>query len=232
MTVAISHPSREAETGDRPLLVRTFAAAFQDDPVMSFIFPDPNDRRKRLPLLFAILYNGDGAHGARFMTPNHEAGTLWRAPGMGHLSILEKLQHGLPWLRAAGFSLGRALAVSAASDAAHPREPHWYLHIVGCHPGFQGRGFGTAAIVPGLMRADRQGVPAYLETANENNIGFYQRLGFHISHEWSVPKGPRHWSMTRPPRAELPDDALAVHFDDDTSLRMIASASQYGGPKA
>ena len=34
------------------------ADAFQDDPVMTFIFPDPADRRKRLPRLFAILCVG------------------------------------------------------------------------------------------------------------------------------------------------------------------------------
>ena len=167
---------------------------------MTFIFPDPADRRRRLPRLMAILYDGDGAHGARWMTPEAEAATLWRAPGQGKLGLVEKLRHGLPWMHAAGLSLPRALAVSAASDAAHPREAHWYLHIVGCRPESQGRGFGTAAIVPGLARADGDRVAAYLETANEANLPLYERLGFAVTHEWRVPNGPRHWSMLRPAR--------------------------------
>ena len=191
--------TRTPAPADRPAVVATLAAAFQDDPVMAFIFPDPADRRRRLPRLMAILHDGDGAHGARFMTEGGEAATLWRAPGQGHLGWLEKLRHGLPWLHAAGLALPRALAVSAASDAAHPATPHWYLHIVGCRPDAQGRGFGTAAITPGLARADAERVAAYLETANERNLPLYERLGFAVTHEWCVPKGPHHWSLLRRP---------------------------------
>ena len=186
--------------GERQSVVATLAAAFQDDPVMTFLFPDESDRRLRLPRLMAILYDGDGAHGARFMTDGCEAATLWRAPGQGHLGLAEKLRHGLPWLHAAGLALPRALAVSAASDAAHPPEPHWYLHIVGCRPEAQGKGFGSAAIAPGLARADADGVAAYLETANARNLPLYERLGFAVTHEWTVPNGPRHWSLLRPAR--------------------------------
>lgn len=203
-------PTRVPTSSDRKPVVATLAAAFQDDPVMRFIFPDPDDRRMRLPRLMAILYDGDGVHGARTMTANGEAATLWRAPGQGRLGLVEKLRHGLPWLAAAGLSLPRALTVSAASDANHPAEPHWYLHIVGCAPAAQGRGFGTAAIRPGLARADADGVASYLETANETNIGLYQRLGFVVTHRWRVPDGPSHWSMLRAPQRSRPPATGAI----------------------
>ena len=186
--------------GDRTAVCAMLADAFQDDPVMRFIFPDAADRRRRLPRFFAILHDGDGAHGARFVTPGGEAATLWRAPGQGHLRWAEKLRHGLPWLHAAGFNLPRALAVSAASDANHPDEPHWYLHIAGCAPSRQGKGFGRAAIQSGLDRADGDGVAAYVETANETNLPLYERLGFAVTHQWAVPNGPAHWSLLRPAR--------------------------------
>jgi ribosomal protein S18 acetylase RimI-like enzyme len=197
MSSLVRHRVRAPAADDRRAVSLLLAAAFQNDPVMSFIFPDYGDRLVRLPRLFAILYDGDGSHGVRFVTQGFEAATLWRAPGQGHLSIFEKLRYGPPWLHAAGFSLGRALTVSAKSDAAHPREPHWYLHIAGTHPTFQRSGFGTAAIKPGLERADRDRVATYLETANEGNIAFYNRFGFKVTHEWRVQNGPLHWSMLR-----------------------------------
>jgi ribosomal protein S18 acetylase RimI-like enzyme len=172
-------------------------AAFQDDPVMSFIFPDAADRRARLPRLFAIAFDLDGATGARFMTKGGEAASLWRAPGHSRLSLREKIVLSVPWLAAVAFALGRALAVSAASDANHPPEPHWYLDIIGCTPEFQGQGFGQAAIRAGLARADADGVASYLETANEANLDLYSTLGFVVTHRWRVPDGPVHWSMLR-----------------------------------
>jgi GNAT superfamily N-acetyltransferase len=189
---------RSASRSDRAAVNSMLAAAFQDDPVMTYLFPDAKVRRSRLPRFFSVIFDGDGAAGERFVTDGIEAATLWRRPGRGHLSLREKVIQAVPWLRASGTALGRALAVSAASDANHPAGPHWYLHIAGCSPDHQGQGFGTAAIRAGLTRADADGVPSYLETANETNIAFYQTLGFHVTHHWSVLNGPKNWSMIRP----------------------------------
>ena len=158
---------REASHADLPGITRMLADAFQDDPVMSFIFPDPEVRRARLPSFFGMIYKADRAKGSCFMTANGEAATTWRAPGHGHLSLLEMLQQAWPWVEATRTSLGRALVYSGASDVNHPKAPHWYLHVAGCLPAAQGRGFGGAAIRAGLARADSDGISAYLETSNE-----------------------------------------------------------------
>ncbi len=40
------------------------------------------------------------------------------------------------------------------------------------------------------------GLPFYLETATERNLGFYQGLGFRVTDEWRVGRdGPLFWSM-------------------------------------
>jgi GNAT superfamily N-acetyltransferase len=179
-------------------------AVFQNDPVMSFIFPNADVRRARLPGLFAIAYDVDRINGSRYVTNGGEAVALWRAPGHGRLSLRERLFLSVPWLATVRLAFGRALAVSAASDANHPEEPHWYLDVVGCALGSQGRGFGGAVVRAGLARADADGVAAYLETANEANLGFYGALGFTVTHRWRVPDGPAHWSMLRGPPSGRP----------------------------
>lgn len=197
-----NHFVREAARTDLPRLAPMLAAAFQDDPVMAYIFPDAAVRRARLPGFMSVIFKSDLPAGACFMTVNGEAATTWRAPGRGHLSIREMLQQAWPWIATSGSALPRALIVSAASDANHPKEPHWYLHIAGCAPEAQGRGFGGAAIRAGLARSDADGVPAYLETANESNLAVYSALGFQITHDWTVKNGPRCWSMLRKVRAQ------------------------------
>ena len=79
-----------------------------------------------------------------------------------------------------------------------PQGDFWYLHIAGCDPAAQGRGFGRRALVAGLERAAGR-TPCYLETATERNLGFYASVGFAVTDEWRVGRdGPRFWSMLRP----------------------------------
>lgn len=61
---------------------------------------------------------------------------------------------------------------------AMPREACWYLGAVGVMPNRQGQGLGSALLASMLKRCDRQGLPAYLESSNPDNVSFYARLGF------------------------------------------------------
>ena len=189
---------RVAGNADRARIAAVLARAFADDPAMAFLFPDADRRAKRLPLLFASLFDGDAAGGMRLITGGGEAATLWRGPGQGRTGLLGLLPHLLPLLRTFGAGIGRGLAVSRAIDAHMPSTPHWYLHIAGCDPTAQGQGHGGAAIRSGLARIAGSGLPVYLETANPANLGFYQSLGFGVAGAWDVPRGgPRFWSMLR-----------------------------------
>jgi len=187
-----------AGEADRESVAAMLARAFTDDPAISFIFPDPEERARRAPRLFALLFETDGPAGMRLRTNGGEAATLWRAPGKAHTSLWEMIRSAWPMWRALGPAIGRALAVSNAIDAHHPSGAYWYLHIAGCEPTAQGRGFGGAAIRAGLDRVADSGLPAYLETPLEANVGLYQSMGFRLTGEWQVPKGgPRFWSMLR-----------------------------------
>ena len=191
---------RTANADDRCMVLSTLGAAFQNDPVASFIFPDASVRRIRLPRLFAIHYDLQGKMDARYVTAAGEAVALWRAPSHRSVSFREKVSLSVPWLAAVGSAFRRALAVSAASDANRPCEPHWYLDIIGCAPSMQGVGFGGVVMRAGLARADGDGLPSYVETANETNLGFYRAYGFVVTHRWRVPDGPTHWAMLRRPQ--------------------------------
>ena len=188
---------RVADASDRTAIAAMLARAFADDPATSFIFPDPMERAKRLPRMFALLFDED-AQGMRLVTRGGEAATLWRGPGQNHTGLLDMLLQAWPLWRIFGSALGRALAVSNAIDANFPDGAYWYLHIAGCDPAAQGRGLGGVVIRSALDRVADSGLPAYLETATPRNLGFYQGLGFEITGEWTVPRGgPRFWSMMR-----------------------------------
>jgi len=195
----MAHDVRAAGEKDRGAAAAMLARAFADDPAMRFIFPDPAVRAKRMPRLFRLLYKTDGPAGMRLMTLGGEAATLWRAPGRANTGTIAMLREAMPMLHALGAAVGRALRVSDAIEAHQPDFAFWYLHIAGCDPMHQGKGFGAAAVRAGFERAAADRVPIYLETPLEKNIGFYQGLGFALTSEWQVPGGgPRFWSMLRP----------------------------------
>lgn len=189
--------TRLATPADRAHVSRLLAAAFFEDPAIRYIFPDPKVRRVRLPRLFAILFDSDGLAGPRFVTAGGEAATLWRGPGRAKTGWGETLRRAPALLHALGPALPRALRVGDAIEAHMPEGDFHYLHIAGCDPLRQGRGYGSQAIAAGL--AETGGLPAYLETPNPLTIPLYTRHGFRVTSEWEVPKGgPRFWSMLRP----------------------------------
>jgi ribosomal protein S18 acetylase RimI-like enzyme len=190
-------PVLTAGNTGRTHITMMLARAFADDPAMSFIFPDLAIRARKLPRLFGLLFDED-AQGMRLVTTGGEAATFWRGPGRARTPRINMLLHAVPLLSILGMALARGLLVSNAIEAHFPAGDYWYLHIAGCDPVAQGKGFGGAAIRAGLDRIAGSGLPAYLETATERNLAFYHGLGFEVTDEWTVPKGgPRFWSMMR-----------------------------------
>ena len=90
--------------------------------------------------------------------------------------------------RPAGLRAPPVLAGSTSVEKAHPRERHLYLAVLGVEPSRQGEGLGSELLPPGLELCDREGIPAYLETAKERNVSFYSRHGFRVTDELRLPK--------------------------------------------
>jgi len=104
--------------------------------------------------------------------------------------------------RTYGRGLPRALKGMAAMDAVHPHEPHYYLPIIGVDPAAQGQGIGSSLLRPVLERADREGMPAYLEATTPRNRALYARHGFEDVDVLHLPyDGPPMWRMWREPKS-------------------------------
>lgn len=191
----------ELGAAHRTAAVATLAAAFQNDPAVCWIIPDPVARARRLRLMYDWLYEDHLTHGLILGTPGAEAVTLWRGPGKVHTQSALTLPHVLHLLRIFGPCILRAAKVGDTIDAHLPRgEQRYYLRYAGVRPDCQGKGLGGLAIRAGLARAGEAGLPAMLETATPGNVGLYQRLGFNVIEEWDVPgrAAPHFWTMEHP----------------------------------
>jgi GNAT superfamily N-acetyltransferase len=196
------HQIGGATEADKPALVETLAQAFQTDPALCWILPDPAHRARALRGLFRTLVPADMRAGVALRASGDEAAALWRAPGQAQGGTFEFVRTMLPLIATFGTALPRGLKVQGSIDAHRPNERFWYLHYVGVRTADQGKGHGGRIIRAQTAVADVDGLPCWLETATPANLPLYERLGFVTRVEWDVPGGgPHFWGMMRSPAA-------------------------------
>lgn len=133
-----------------------------------------------------------GGSSARESNVVFEFTDTWTVPRFGAV---------LPRLRLTTDNAERTQGDQVAYWKVHPREPHWYLYLLGTDSAHQGRGHGSAVLQPVLERCDDEVRPAYLESSKEVNIPFCRRHGFEVRSEFCPINGcPPMWPMWREPR--------------------------------
>ncbi|HEY3492978.1 MAG TPA: GNAT family N-acetyltransferase [Solirubrobacterales bacterium] len=182
-------------------VVADLHAAFMDDPVLCWAFPDEGKRRRYGRHYFEMQARRLVRGGLAWRSEG--GGALWAGAGRWRESPLEALRLGIGTFRGLWPRGGRVARGLLGIESRHPREPHLYLAVVGVRPEQQGQGLGTALLQPGLAEADRLGLPAYLESSNIRNVPLYERHGFEVTEEVRLPGGPPVWLMWRPTGAEL-----------------------------
>jgi ribosomal protein S18 acetylase RimI-like enzyme len=201
MTTPTATIARKAIWDDLPSLSRTLASAFQEDPVLSWCYPDADRRRRILPRFFAVI--AEAALGADhvYTTADTAAdlvgGAIWIPPGVeddGDELAAELAE-------ASGEYAPRLLELLELLDASHPYDQHHYLFVLGTRPEWQSRGIGSSLMRPVLEICDRDRVPAYLEATSERNVPLYLRHGFEVTREIRLSNGPSYWCMWREPGA-------------------------------
>ena len=184
---------RKATTDDAEELSRTLAAAFLDDPVFAWGYPDSGRRRTILPAVFRIVARAYLPYEQTYTTDHVVAGAIWAPPGAegDDDDLAEALGE------ASGEYAPRVFQVFELLAEQHPDTEHHYLFFLGTRPGWQSRGIGSALMRPVLDSCDRNGVPAYLEATSERNRSLYLRHGFKVISEIHLPNGPCLWPMWR-----------------------------------
>lgn len=193
---------RTADAGERQPIAETLADAFFDDPVMSWILADEGSRTRRLAGLFSTLLKGHYLPlGTVWTTDDRLGAALWAPPGKAIIPAPTVLRNFPTLMRALGRRSIVALRALSHVEQKHPKEPHWYLGVLGTKSAAQGKGIGSALLEPVLRTCDEQGLPAFLESSKERNIAFYRRFGFEVTSEITLPpNGPTVWPMWREPR--------------------------------
>ena len=204
MNDAAAHVSsaavRRATKSDSAALTQSLARAFHDDPMTCHLLADEASRPAKLPKLFALLFKLALPFGACDVTSGYEAASIWRPPGHWHMPLWQYVVHAGALLGVFGTGVLKVMQTMDVVEKLHPKEPHWYLQVIGTDPAKQGKGFGGRIMRHRLAHVDASGMPAYLESSKASNIPIYQSFGFEVSGEIRLPGGPVLYPMWRKPQ--------------------------------
>ena len=194
--------------GEIPSAASVLAGAFAEAPRFRFLLPNDARREEKLRWYWGATIRASISTGAVVHVARRESGgdvgavAIWEPPEMGSRDTLTLLRSGL-W--AAPIRLGvsaylRRHALGAMLSALEPPHPCWYLDTIGVEPSEQRTGLGTALLDLMLERIDEDVLPSFLDTSAPDNLGYYERFGFRVTAESTLPNGIPLWGMTRQPR--------------------------------
>ncbi len=189
------------------------ARAFYDDPFFEYLLPHAETRSALLTRVMGALMRPHAAAGGLYGDARAPSGILCverptaRASTAAYAMSIGAIVPGMVFpILGRGqrlAQLGRlrqGLLVLSRMHALRPAAPHAYVAVLAVDPDQQRAGIGRALLGSFLDECDRDDLPCHLETSRPDNVGYYRRFGFDVTHELSVESTPPLWIMHRPRR--------------------------------
>lgn len=196
---------RRADPGEHDEMVAVLGRAFWPDPMFGVFARSLLHEHQLLPRVFSAVARDVARFSETWVATRADrivGAALWLPPAglprgtRRDLALTARL--GSLLLR--GRNRLGGFRLLAAVEKKHPRQPHWYLAVLGTDPIARGSGAGAALLAEVLGRADAAGEPAYLETQKEANLAYYERHGFVVRDVVRLDGLPTAWTMWREPR--------------------------------
>jgi GNAT superfamily N-acetyltransferase len=190
------HEVRPATQAEIDQCIATIVLAFSSDPAARWAFADPATYFAIFPRFVRAFGGKAFEHGAAHHIPGCAA-ALWLPPGV---EPDEETMVALIENAVADSEREAMFGVFEQMGAFHPKEPHWYLPLIGTDPAKRGNGHGAALLRHALAICDRDEMPAYLEASSPRNVPLYRRHGFEVLGTIQVGDSPIITPMLRKPR--------------------------------
>jgi len=169
-----------ATDSDYDAVMETIAAAFHDDPLWSWIFPDDVERTEQQTTMFGFYVQCALPRGAVLMSDARASATIVYTPP-GEPELTEEVESNVePFLTASLGSHAQSVlkTLERFHDALPDGPPFYYVSLLGTRPDSRGKGIGMALLEEVCAEADAEGKPVYLESTNPENNVRYERHGF------------------------------------------------------
>ena len=188
---------KTAGESDEAAVIDALRLAFAADPATRWVWPEPQKYLSHFSSFVKAFGGKAFAYKSAHYIGNYSGVALWLPPNV-HPDV-EQL---IALLQSTGSEDAKRYGpqIFEKMDSYHPKEPHWYLPLLGVDPLYHGKGFGSALLQHALAKCDQDNVYAYLESSNPRNIPLYERHGFELLGTIQFNTSPSIVPMLRKPR--------------------------------
>ena len=193
---------RKAEKKDISILSEMMARAFAQEPMNQWLYKDEEDAIRRGKKLFEIMARQNIKDDCFYTTDDLKSAVYCLPPKDSKMDFLKDAMMMVRMallLREKVFFL---INMFRAIEALKPKEPFFYVQVLGVHPSVQREGRGRLLLEHVLKICDANGWMAYLENA-DHLVPYYERFGFNVRQTSDVPEvGVTMYTMSRLPKKE------------------------------
>lgn len=183
------------------------ARAFQCYPEYVQFLPDPEKRKRNLPIMFEIFTKFCLNYGIVLATSIDGSleGVLMYIPPPGEIGGWDIIRAGalkIPFKIGLTFIQGelRIMKVVSSARKIHVTMPYAYLFLLAVDPPFQKQGIAAALMEHMLTDLDKDNLGCYLETTAPENVDYYRGYHFDLIEAKVVPgTGLTIYAMLRAP---------------------------------
>lgn len=193
----------ELKAAQREEAVTVLTEAFLQSPPYTALIPKEEKRRALLLWLHKKMVEYCALYGEVITDRSLKGVACWLPPGNTNLTPWRIIRSGfytMP-LHVEWETCRRLLSEATIANKLRVENApklHSYLWVLGVSPDSQGRGIGRELVRAMLEKANSQCAACYLETEEEENVSFYESLGFRVAARDVVPNFDIHiWAMVR-----------------------------------
>lgn len=182
---------------DAASAIDAIVLGFCDDPILRWMFPEPQDYLSRFPTVMRLFGGGAFQHRSAYHIDGFAGAALWLPPGIhpdgdGLVALFQE--------NFDGAMLEEIFSLFEQMDGFHPGGEFWHLAFIAVDPVQRGRGLGSDLLSHTLKSVDTDNKLAYLESTNPKNLSLYRRHGFELIGNIQAGSSPPLFPMIREPQ--------------------------------
>lgn len=190
------------DTKDTEKAIKVLFTAFEQDPLMRYFFGNEyqNLAKHLMQYICNLTAISDSLLWGAFIEGELKGVAMITPPEIVESNKQEIAQIEEQLAIAVGkAAIARIERYLQVKEANKPKQPHFYLDVLGVSPLSQGQGVGKTLLkkLHKMSEESTQSCGVALDTENERNLDFYCRLGYSVSTTSDLDE-VKIWSMFRP----------------------------------